>query len=465
MSRAPRLFLCCGLLLTLTGCAAYRPQPLHPVASVAAFRRRSLDDPGLRAFVARQMTLKPAQWPPARFDLPALTLAAFYFNPDLAQARAAAASAAAAIITAGEHPNPTVSLAPEYSEPLAQAPSPWTMGLSFDFPIETAHKRSDRIAQAQALTQAARLEVAQTAWQVRSRLRRALMEHLVARRERALWRRELAARAGLVQMLEHQLMAGQISVVEVDNARIALNQAQLALAAAQGQVLQTRATLAAAIGLPVSALKGLALDRGELDHLPAPQTILRGRLQQAGLLNRLDVRASLARYAAAEAALQLEVAKQYPDLDLGPGYQWDQGIDHYILGLTLEVPLLNQNQGPIAQARARRHQAAVAFRALQARVIGQLEEARASYLAAAVQLAQADRLLAIQEAAQRTIAHRLAAGQDDRLALLGAQVQTAVAASARLDALAQTQAALGALEDAVERPLAATPTKPLEVRP
>jgi outer membrane protein TolC len=50
-------------------------------------------------------------------------------------------------------------------------------------------------------------------------------------------------------------------------------------------------------------------------------------------------------YTASQAALQAEIAKQYPDLRLGPGYDWDQG-DHkwLLLGISLTLPILNRNE-------------------------------------------------------------------------------------------------------------------------
>jgi len=44
-------------------------------------------------------------------------------------------------------------------------------------------------------------------------------------------------------------------------------------------------------------------------------------------------------------------------------------------------------------------------------------------------------------------------GEEDRLTLNGVQIESSVAARARLDAIARAQTALGELEDAVQRPL------------
>jgi outer membrane protein, heavy metal efflux system len=253
--------------------------------------------------------------------------------------------------------------------------------------------------------------------------------------------------------------------VEVDSARIGLDTVRVAIRSIEGQVKQTRAALAAAIGVPVSALKDVMFDPADADRLPPPAALQPATLQHAGLLNRLDVQQLLAEYAAAEAGLQLEVAKQYPDVHLGPGYQWDQGVNKYAIGLSVELPILNQNQGPIAEAQARRKEIAARFLALQATVIGQTEQAVTRYQAAMAELAEADRLLAVQRQRLRTVQRSLEAGEADRLALASARVESATVARSRLDALRKAQAALGALEDAVQRPLDSQRTQPFVLPP
>ena len=58
----------------------------------------------------------------------------------------------------------------------------------------------------------------------------------------------------------------------------------------------------------------------------------------------------LAEYQASQSALQLEIARQYPDVQLGPGYEFDQGDNKWMLGLGVTLPVFNQNQGAIAAA-------------------------------------------------------------------------------------------------------------------
>jgi cobalt-zinc-cadmium efflux system outer membrane protein len=177
-------------------------------------------------------------------------------------------------------------------------------------------------------------------------------------------------------------------------------------------------------------------------------------VQRDAVLNRLDVRRSLARYAAAEADLQLEIAKQYPDINIGPGYTYEERHSFFIVGFSTVVPLFNRNQGPIAEAEARRKEAAAAFLERQAQVIASSERALAVYTAGLKELAEAESLVRLQETQLRAIQQAVRAGAQDRLNLDATKIQSSVAARARFDALARAQRALGDLEDAVQRPLA-----------
>lgn len=450
------LFLLAAIVV-FWGCVRYQPKPLAPSQTEARFNARTLDDGGLKAFIERHSSETVKEWPRPSWDLNALTLAALYYHPSFDVARAQAAVAAAGVITAGARPNPSVGVAAGYTD---SSESPWLYGINFDIPIETAGKRGLRIAQAKQLTEAARLQLAEAGWQVRSRLRTALLEHLLARRNIELLETEITMRSNVVYLMGRRFAVGEVSRTELDAARTQLVQAHVALHTAEGGAAASLVELAATLGLPPPALEGVALEWPELDALPSEQETSAGAVQRSGLLNRLDVRRSLVEYAAAEAALQLEVAKQYPDLRVGPSYAFDDGTNKYKLGVTLTLPVLNQNQGPIAEAKARREKVAAQLLALQAHVIGELHKAYARYHAALAELTEVDTSLTeLQERMEKFTRRAVELGEADRLALASVQLQRIVVRRARLEALHRAQTALGALEDAVQRPL--TPAMPL----
>jgi outer membrane protein TolC len=250
------------------------------------------------------------------------------------------------------------------------------------------------------------------------------------------------------------LSVGEIPRPEFDLARIEASKTHLALTTAEGQLAEAKAALAASIGLPMAGLNGFAFSWPDLDTPPSTESIGSNRIQRDAILNRLDLRSSLAQYAAAEADLQLEIAKQYPDLQIGPGYTYEERNSFFTVGLSTTLPLFNRNQGPIAEAEARRKGAAAAFLEKQAQVIAESERALALYTAALKELNEADQSLhRLQDTQRQAMERAVSLGEEDQLALNGVRIEASVVARIRLDALNRAQTALGALEDTVQRPL------------
>jgi outer membrane protein, heavy metal efflux system len=429
------------------GCAAqhYHPAPIAAEQTAAAFTARTLDDSGLRAFA--EPVYGPAAWPPAAWDYRALSLAALYFNPSLDAARARIAESQAQILTAGARPNPSLAITPG-------VPSPYLLTLDLSFPLETAGKRGYRLQAARSLDLAARLELAQAVWTVRSSVRVALVDQLVASRTLDMLRAEAERRTEQVRLLEAMASAGEISRQEVSTAEVELSRAHTAVAEAEARSVESGAALAAAIGIPVAALEAIRLAWPEWESPPSAKSLPVDEIERDAVLNRLDVRAALARYAAAESSVQLEIAKQYPDIDIGPGYTYEEKRSYFTVGFAATIPLLDRNQGPIAEAEARRLKAQAEFVQTQTEVISSSQRALALYAAALDGLAEADRFADVQTRRSEATRKSVQAGEQGGLELDDAEIEQSVAARARLDALAHAQRALGDLEDAVERPLA-----------
>jgi cobalt-zinc-cadmium efflux system outer membrane protein len=257
-----------------------------------------------------------------------------------------------------------------------------------------------------------------------------------------------------VRLLETMASAGEISRQEVSAAEVELSRAHTAVAEAEARSVESGAALAAAIGIPVAALQGVRLAWPEWESPPSAESLPRDEIERDAVLNRLDVRAALAQYAAAESSLQLEIAKQYPDIDIGPGYTYEEKRSYFTVGFAATIPLLDHNQGPIAEAEARRLKAQAEFVQTQTEVISSSTRALALYAAALDGLAEAGRFADVQRRRSEATRKSVQAGELGRLDLDDAEIERSVAERARLDALAHAQRALGDLEDAVERPLA-----------
>ena len=445
----------------LGGCVHYQPRPIEPASVVMQLDARTLSDPGLAR--AAEPAHLAAAWPPQIWDLQTLTVAALYYHPDLEVARASWDLARAGLITAGERPNPTVAAGPGYnSSTPAHTITPWILNINLDFTIETAGKRGLRIGQAQGMSDAARFTIASTAWQVRARVRQSLLDLFSATEIAAVLERQRAIQENNVALLQRQLTAGMISTFEMTQARLILDTIRLALVDAQRLEQDARARLATAIGISVSSLDGVRLGLDQFRSISAeiPPTAA----TREALLNRADVLSALSAYDASQSALQLEIARQYPDVHLGPGYQMDQGSNKWTLLVPIAVPVFSRNRGPIAEAEARRTVAATQVTAVQATAIGAIDRALAGYKTAREKVSVADQLLEQVRSLEATGRAQLAAGDISQLDLGLIQSEVASRELARLEALVQLQQVAGDIEDAMQRPID-LPLNPLPRNP
>lgn len=390
-------------------------------------------------------------WPPEKWDLSMLTLAAFYYNPDLDVARARWEVAKAEVITAGGRPNPTAGFTPDYRSNEEAGISPWTLSFNLNIPVETAGKRGYRVAEATHLSESARLDIATTAWRVRSRLRASLLSLYSSVEKEKLLKKQLAMQEEIDKLLQERLKYGAVSQVESAQAQSSLIDIRLAVDENQRQLAEDRALVAEALGVPARALDDITISFDAFEE--PPENYQPDDIRRMALLGRSDIMASLAKYDASQSALQLEIAKQYPDINIGPGYAWDQGVNTWTLGLSLVLPVFNRNKGPIAEAEARRKKAEAEFISLQAGVLGEIDRALAGYNEAKKETQTADALLSSQKQIEQTSQTKFDSGDTDRLSLVSDRLGLYAFALSRLDALVRAQEALGVLEDTVQRPL------------
>ena len=429
MQFIPRIILF-SCAVAFAGCARFTAKPLSPSITAADFDSRRLSKNG-------------------RWSLSTLTAEALEKNPDLVVLRARVQTAEGALRTAGERPNPVLSFKPGYNSS-TRGTSPWIIEPGLDISIETGGKRDARMAEAAAKVRAARLDYEAAAWKVRGDVRRALLAMHAAQATRGQYRSQEAAQAEAARLLESQLKDGAARPQDVASARIPLNQTRLSMHDTDLLAVKARAQLATAVGVPVVALTSADFAFSEVTRLPsAPGG---GAARRHALTHRADILSALADYAASEERVRLEVAKQYPDLKLGPGYKLDQNVNKWMLGIGFELPILHQHQGAIAEAEGRRAEAAARFLAVQARAIGEIDLALAVYSAARAKADAANALATDVQAQTKTAETMKAAGELSQLDVSQRRVEQGAADLSRTQSRIQALEALGALEDALQTP-------------
>jgi outer membrane protein TolC len=436
-----------GLALIGTNCVDAPPEPLDPGRMLERRTALTLDDPGYLDLCRARSVEPPAAAPMRELTLAQATLATLHFRPELEIARARVAAAQAHVTTASTLQNPSLAVTP--TRVTSTDLSPWLFTVTADVLLPFPGKRSKAIAVAEQEMLLAEFDAAQQTWQLLVSVRDAWTESSLAQRELALAEQELQARSEVAGLAGLRLASGTAMRSESATAELELARARTQVANARKVASLARIALAAACGLPLAAVTAPAELPPAAEEGDGGEPLVPDRV----VLDRLDVRRAVAEYEAAERTLRLELAKQYPDLHLLPGYEYDQGEHKYSLGIGFDLPIFDRNQGPIAQAIARRREAAAAVERTQslaleefARARDGLVSARAASAAAEAEVARADDFTADAERA-------FANGASDRGEVAAARLVALAARRERLAAERALRRARADLEDARQRPL------------
>jgi outer membrane protein TolC len=435
----------------ITACApqTYKAKPLDLEALPAAYAGRNLIRDDLRDFLQHQ-GVSISKWPLSTWDRQALAAAALYYRPELAEARAGVAVAEAQMLTARGRANPEVNPQFQHHSDTAGKPTPWSIGTALNWVFERPAKRAARIAQAEAAADAARLAETAQAWPVRREVSEQLLSYFDATTRQAILQEQVRVQEEGVRLLQRRAELGEANQFEVSATRLELQRTRLTLSAAIAQMQNTRVALAGTLAVPVSALQELNLSLDIFKDFPGENLIAQPVLQKQALNGRAGIRQQLQQYQIAETALHTEVEKQYPDVVLNPSYLFDQANNVWTLAATVALPLLNHNEGPIAEARAQREREARRFESLQSQVITQLEQARNAYHTARMAAETAAPLLTELTGQEARIKHQIQFEETDQLALVRARLETLGTALAGHELRMQAWRSFLRLEDAVQ---------------
>ncbi|MDB6091733.1 MAG: RND-type multidrug efflux pump, outer membrane protein [Gammaproteobacteria bacterium] len=376
-----------------------------------------------------------------------------YFNDAIAEGRAAVRVATAGRRTARERPNPSIALLSEYANQHDGSPL-WLWALTPDWPLDVGTKRAARIAVADLTAQQARYDFVEVAWKERIALRRAVVDLLMTEREVTLLETVHADREAQLDMARRRLEEGAAARGDLDRLVGDAVADEQRLHDVRRRVSAARSALAATIGVPVAAVDSIQLTWDRLDDPRDVDQTLVQRWREEALLARADVHSAVVGYSVAEEALRLEVAKQYPEVHIGPAYTWDHGVHRLQFNLSMALPILNQNAGAIGEAEARREQAGARLEGMVATAYQEIDEAIRQWQLALARVAEARG--PVYEAAQHIYAEverGFEAGSNDRTELVAARVARALAELQILDAVRTAQEALTVLEDTMRRPL------------
>jgi len=389
------------------------------------------------------------EWPPREWERADLLAVALVQSPTVAVANAQTRAALAHEITAGESPNPDLTLQSEYAR---HDPYPWLYGVALNWLLRSPERRRLETKIAQLDTKNARLELMDEAWTVRRELTTALSDWESARRRSNLLDHLATAQERFVKLERQRIEAGEDAPGDLLGSEHALIEIEQQRAELRAAAEAAQAAAAKALGVPMQALDGIVISWPNWGEPPLVDEDKLRELREQALLSRTDLGMAISDYSTAEAKLQLAVARQYPQYELSPGFYWDHGIAKFPFDVSFSLPF-NRNRGEIAEARAGRDIAGQRMLALQADIYGEVASAERAERVARASMNAAERQLATARRQQQQADLGLRLGATDSLEQIGAQI---IATRVELEVLqmrAQLQASRNVLEDALHAPL------------
>jgi outer membrane protein TolC len=342
-----------GLYFSLTGCQTYHPQPLTDTAIEQTLTPPAPDVLSVQAQQLKHPILKPVVLDFNRGITPdAAAVLAVLLNPGLRAARDQRGLADAQLLQAGLLPNPQLSANldnPSFGSTDGTI-NAYGVGLGMDLQQLITHAAHRQAAAQQRA--AVDLDVAWQEWQTALAARTAVYQLTVFKAQRKLAMTLDKRLQENLDLVRSAVNNGQMTALDQAAAEAASNQAHSNLIGLEKLAEQAHLALNRLLGLAPDANPTLAPDiplPAHLDLPPASQ-LLDG-LEQ----HRLDLLALRRGYASQEASLRAAILAQFPRINFGINRARDtSNVGTMGIGLTIELPVFDRNQGVIALERASR---------------------------------------------------------------------------------------------------------------
>lgn len=437
----------------VAACVRYVSEPLQPAAHLAAVRARRLSDPRLREWVGRWgVPPAPARWTDRQLALVALALRA-----ELARVRADWRAAVAAEPAARARPAAGVTAGVERAVSGSGGESPWVVSLGALLSVELGGKRGARLQRARAESALAEAELRRVAWRIAGEAREAALALATADLERAESVREARALAEVESLERTRYQEAALTAAELARTAAEVQEARFRVSTAEAGALDARAALAGVVALPLGALDSLDVQPEPASRCISIADIGDDSLASLALTRRPEIGRALAEYAVAEADLRFAVARQFPDLELGPGLIWDQGVHRWTLALALPNVLGFRQRSAIEAAIAGRAATAARLAEVQDGLLAELARATGRCRGALLELAAADSQVVVARGAAARAQAAYDRGETVRLDPVLAELGVLRAERSQRLQAARLAAADGALDTSLGGPAAGEP--------
>ncbi len=342
--------------LVVAGCAGYQPRPV-----VGRDVLRDLQQIRLDALGPATSPRQPDDARPSAFDpndglsADEAVAAALFLNPDLRAFRKERGIAEGEFVAAGLLPNPQLQVTWLFIQRFTKSlgTSGWDVGVSWSPP--RPGERQAKLARAQARIEEVRAQVAAEEWRLATDVRKSYAALWAAGERLRLIDASVALQARLRRLMREKLDAGDanrldMNLVELDYAERLREQVAI-----RNDRERARLVLNRLLGLPPATEVALQ-DVGDL--LVYRRWDLRPSVLEATMVDqREDLKAAGQEYEQAEQALRVAYIQRLPWFSFGPAYQRnpeDEHVNGFGIGLSIDLPVVNLNQGEIARLEAAR---------------------------------------------------------------------------------------------------------------
>lgn len=366
--RAGTTFTITVSIAVLTGCQSYQPSPLDASGHAAAWRERGPADEKVRDFARRLETTAPRSVnfnPSDGLTMAEGEVVALIYNPDLRLARLKAKVAQATAEHAGRWDDPALSI--DVMRVVESVPSPWITGAGLSLTLPISGRLAVEKSRANAELHSELARVAEEEWKTLRDLRKAWLTWSADRLRLEQAERIVGSLDSVVETTGKLAEAGELPRTESALFKIEQESRKADIARLRGRVKEGEQEIRSLMGISPTAPASI------IPTLAAPSGKDRGKLPETNpTLVRLR-----SEYEVAELTLLREIRKQYPDLELGPNFEDDQGQSKIGVIGAIPIPIFNSNKGGIAAARAEREVARAAYETGLERTEGRLAAMRA----------------------------------------------------------------------------------------
>lgn len=366
--RAGATFTITVSVAALTGCQFYQPSPLDASAHARAWRDRGPSDEKVRDFARRIETTAPrsvAFNPKDGLTLAEGEVVALVYNSDLRVARLKAGVAQATAEHAGRWDDPNLSI--DVLNVTESVPHPWIVGSALSLTIPISGRLAVEKSRAEASLHSELARVAEEEWKTLRDLREAWLTWSADRLRLEQAERIVGSLNSVVETTGKLAEAGELPRTESALFKIEQESRKADIARLRGRVEEGEQEIRSLMGISPSAPASLT------------PTLSAAGGNDGGNLSETNPTLILLRsdYEMAELTLLREIRKQFPDLELGPNFEDDQGQSKIGVVGAIPIPMFNSNKGGIAAARAERVVARAAYETEVERTEGKLAAMRA----------------------------------------------------------------------------------------